>query len=249
MDTSAMQINQHRRHFFGAVATTIAAAQFGMIGATNAQVVGAPPKQPAVKRGTNTTFRALKQIDAGDLSIGYAEDGPTDGRAVSHLGELVGVTPEVLKQVRDGKPTGDARRDALVTFVRKLARTSGTISDQDYFAIKAAGYSDAQLVEISLAFATTVWRSRGARLDRHVRRNCHHHSLHAGGLGYCGRRLSSDDVVSDEGRRSARSLLLSVETRSGSTGTSIADVLTLIRHRRASWLAGVARRSCRESRF
>lgn len=85
--------------------------------------------------------------------------------AHSHLGTLVGVTQEVLKQVRDGKPTGDARRDALVTFVRKLARTSGTISDQDYFAIKAAGYSDAQLVEISLAFATTVFTNVFNRIN------------------------------------------------------------------------------------
>lgn len=85
--------------------------------------------------------------------------------AHSHLGTLVGVTQEVLKQVRDGKPTGDARRDALVTFVRRLARTSGTISDQDYLAIKAAGYGDAQLVEISLAFATTVFTNVFNRIN------------------------------------------------------------------------------------
>jgi alkylhydroperoxidase family enzyme len=54
-----------------------------------------------------------------------------------------------------GEPTGDAKRDALIHFVRKLAATSGTVSDDDFAAIKAAGYSDAQLVDISLAFATT----------------------------------------------------------------------------------------------
>jgi alkylhydroperoxidase family enzyme len=42
----------------------------------------------------------------------------------------------------------------LARFVRKLAQSGGTISDEDFAAIKAAGYSDAQLVEISLAFAT-----------------------------------------------------------------------------------------------
>ncbi len=30
----------------------------------------------------STTFDALKQVDAGPLSVGYAEDGPADGRAV-----------------------------------------------------------------------------------------------------------------------------------------------------------------------
>jgi pimeloyl-ACP methyl ester carboxylesterase len=32
--------------------------------------------------GTNTSFGALKQIDAGILNVGYAEAGPTDGPAV-----------------------------------------------------------------------------------------------------------------------------------------------------------------------
>jgi hypothetical protein len=45
---------------------------------------------------------------------------------------------------------------ALVRFVRKLAQ-SGTVSDENFAAIKAAGYSDAQLVEIGLAFATIVF--------------------------------------------------------------------------------------------
>jgi pimeloyl-ACP methyl ester carboxylesterase len=33
-------------------------------------------------RGTHTSFGALKLIDAGVLSVGYAEDGPVDGPAV-----------------------------------------------------------------------------------------------------------------------------------------------------------------------
>jgi pimeloyl-ACP methyl ester carboxylesterase len=37
---------------------------------------------PAIKPGTNTSFASLKQIDAGVLNVGYAEDGPADGPAV-----------------------------------------------------------------------------------------------------------------------------------------------------------------------
>jgi pimeloyl-ACP methyl ester carboxylesterase len=40
---------------------------------------------PNITRGSNTTFASLKQIDAGELSVGYAEDGPADGRAVMLL--------------------------------------------------------------------------------------------------------------------------------------------------------------------
>jgi uncharacterized peroxidase-related enzyme len=85
--------------------------------------------------------------------------------AHSHLARLAGLKPEVLKQIRDGQPTGDAKRDALVGFVRKLAQSSGTVSDADFAAIKAAGYSDGQLVEISLAFATTVFTNVFNRIN------------------------------------------------------------------------------------
>jgi len=40
------------------------------------------PDLPAIKPGTNTSFAPLKQIDAGLLSVGYAEAGPADGPAV-----------------------------------------------------------------------------------------------------------------------------------------------------------------------
>ena len=85
--------------------------------------------------------------------------------AHSLLGKLAGLKPEELKNVRDGKPTGDVKRDALVRFVRKLAATSGSVSDADFAAIKDAGYSDAQLVDISLAFATTVFTNVFNRIN------------------------------------------------------------------------------------
>jgi uncharacterized peroxidase-related enzyme len=85
--------------------------------------------------------------------------------AHSHLARLAGVKPDVLEQIREGQPTGDARRDELVGFVRKLQQSSGTVSDEDFAAIKAAGYSDAQLVEISLAFATTVFTNVFNRIN------------------------------------------------------------------------------------
>jgi hypothetical protein len=36
----------------------------------------------------------------------------------------------------------DAKRDALVRFVKNLQQTSGTISADEFAAIKAAGYTD-----------------------------------------------------------------------------------------------------------
>jgi len=85
--------------------------------------------------------------------------------AHSLLGKIAGLKPDEVKKIRDGEPTGDAKRDALIRFVRTLAETSGTVSDDDFAAIKAAGYSDAQLVDISLAFATTVFTNVFNRIN------------------------------------------------------------------------------------
>jgi uncharacterized peroxidase-related enzyme len=85
--------------------------------------------------------------------------------AHSLLGKLAGLKPEELKKIRVGESTGDTKRDALVRFVRSLAKTSGTVSDQDFAAIKAAGYTDAQLVDISLAFATNVFTNVFNRIN------------------------------------------------------------------------------------
>lgn len=85
--------------------------------------------------------------------------------AHNHLAKLAGMKPEELKRIRERRATGDEKRDALIRFVRKLAQSSGTVSDEEFAAIKAAGYSDAQLVEISLAFATTVFTNVFNRIN------------------------------------------------------------------------------------
>jgi uncharacterized peroxidase-related enzyme len=81
------------------------------------------------------------------------------------LGKLAGLKPDVLKNLRTGEPTGDARRDALARFVRTLVQTSGTISDDQFATIKAAGYTDAQLVEISLAIALIIFTNVFNRIN------------------------------------------------------------------------------------
>jgi pimeloyl-ACP methyl ester carboxylesterase len=76
-------IDRDRRRMFGTAAMTIAAAQFGITA-----LAGVPPSRtpvasmPPIKPGTNTSFASLKQIDAGLLSIGYAEAGPAADPAV-----------------------------------------------------------------------------------------------------------------------------------------------------------------------
>jgi pimeloyl-ACP methyl ester carboxylesterase len=80
--TSA-ELNLPRRRFVGVAAMSIAAAQLGMMGASNAQTGETKPAQlSSMKPGTNTSLGPLKEIDAGLLNVGYAEAGPADGPAV-----------------------------------------------------------------------------------------------------------------------------------------------------------------------
>jgi pimeloyl-ACP methyl ester carboxylesterase len=76
-------IDQDRRSFLGSAAMTFAAAQFAFSGSADAQPNKVKPViAGTIKPGTNTSFAALKQIDAGLLNVGYAEAGPADGEPV-----------------------------------------------------------------------------------------------------------------------------------------------------------------------
>jgi pimeloyl-ACP methyl ester carboxylesterase len=76
------EIDHDRRRFFGAAAMTIAAAQFALNGSADAHPKTKAADLAQIKRGKNTTFTSLKQINAGVLSVGYADAGPADGPAV-----------------------------------------------------------------------------------------------------------------------------------------------------------------------
>jgi uncharacterized peroxidase-related enzyme len=135
---------------------------FAAIGAHGPAALGAVLAADAVLAAGALTKRdqeTIKLVVSGVAGCDYCV------AAHSLLGKFAGLRPEVLKQIRDGEPTGDAKRDALIRFVRTLAETSGTVSDDDFAAIKAAGYSDAQLVDISLAFATTVFTNVFNRIN------------------------------------------------------------------------------------
>ena len=108
---------------------------------------------------TKRDQETIKLVVSGVTGCDYCE------AAHSLLGKRAGLKPEELKKIRDGQRTGDAKRDALVRFVRTLAETSGTVSDDDFAAIKAAGYTDAQLVDISLAFATIIFTNVFNRIN------------------------------------------------------------------------------------
>jgi pimeloyl-ACP methyl ester carboxylesterase len=75
-------INLDRRRFLATAVMGTAAAELllglGQANAGESEVSALPTIRP----GTNTTFPSIKQVNAGVLNIGYAEDGPPDGQPV-----------------------------------------------------------------------------------------------------------------------------------------------------------------------
>ena len=53
--------------------------------------------------------------------------------------------------------SGDSLADAAVRFAVAVTRSHGHVSDADYAAVKAAGYSDAQVIEIVQHVALNIW--------------------------------------------------------------------------------------------
>jgi uncharacterized peroxidase-related enzyme len=126
-----------------------------------------------------TALKAMLQADAalaaGNLSrqdqetvkIAVSANAGCDYCTAAHslVGKLSGLQPDALKQIRHGGLTGDARRDALLVFVRNLVQGRGTVSDEAFAAIRAAGYTDAQLVDIALAMAVITFTNVFNRIN------------------------------------------------------------------------------------
>lgn len=81
------------------------------------------------------------------------------------LSLLAGVSPDALKAIREGRPTGNHRHDALIRFIRALVTTRGTVSDEVYADVRIAGYTDAHMVDINLAIAVATFTNVFNRIN------------------------------------------------------------------------------------
>jgi uncharacterized peroxidase-related enzyme len=110
---------------------------------------------------------SLSKQDLETIKLVVSERSGCDYCVAAHatLGKMTGLSREVLKQIRIGQRTGDAKRDALVQFVLNLQKTTRAISEEEFAAIRAAGYTETQLAEISLAIAMTTFTNTFNRIN------------------------------------------------------------------------------------
>jgi hypothetical protein len=74
------EVNLHRRRLIGAAGVTFAAAQLDI--GTSVSAPSGEATLPAIKPGAHTSFAPLKQVNAGLLSVSYAEAGAAEGPPV-----------------------------------------------------------------------------------------------------------------------------------------------------------------------
>jgi uncharacterized peroxidase-related enzyme len=77
-------------------------------------------------------------------------------------GKLSGLTKDDMELNRSGRST-DPKADAAVRFAHKVAVSRGHIDDADLEAVRSAGYSDAQIIdivaELAFSFVTNLFNN------------------------------------------------------------------------------------------
>jgi uncharacterized peroxidase-related enzyme len=66
--------------------------------------------------------------------------------------KAVGLSAEEIMAVRHGK-SSDTKLQALIVFVQEILSTKGFVSDDDLAAVRAAGYTDANIADIMVVIA------------------------------------------------------------------------------------------------
>lgn len=107
----------------------------------------------------------MKEIETVKLAI--SEETGCDYCLAAHtmIGKTVGLKKEQILAARHGQASSDVRLDALAAFARTLYRTRGTVPSETVDAIKAAGYTDAQIVDAMLAIAAGIFTNYFNRVN------------------------------------------------------------------------------------
>lgn len=118
---------------------------------------------PAVLQGFTAYNGALgKTLDVKTrerIALAVAQVNGCDYCLSAHtfLGlNLAKITPEEVALNRQGR-SGDAKANAAVVFAAKVVRERGHVTDADIKAVRDAGYTDAQIVEIVAVTAESIF--------------------------------------------------------------------------------------------
>lgn len=105
----------------------------------------------ALDASLKKTTLSARDVEVIKLAVSAVNGCDYCVAAHSLMGKMAGLPADALAAVRQGQATGNAREDALADFARHLVTTRGTVDASRVEAVKAAGVSDAQIVDLTLA--------------------------------------------------------------------------------------------------
>ena len=106
-----------------------------------------------------------RDIEAIMLSVSEVAGCDYCVAAHSAIAKMVGLPPDDAKRIRAGHATGNEKRDALVAFVRHLVTTRGTIDQASLDEVRAAGYSEAQVIGMLYAISAVTFTNLVNRVN------------------------------------------------------------------------------------
>ena len=111
------------------------------------------------------TSLSKKEIEVIKLAV--SEVNGCDYCLAAHTlaGRAAGLSADAMLAARRGTPGGDAKLDALSTFVRAVAGSRGTVDGPIVDAVRAAGYTDAQVVDTVFAIASITFTNLLNRIN------------------------------------------------------------------------------------
>ena len=128
-------------NLFRLVSTSPAALE-GYLGLSGALAKGALPAQTRERIAL-----AVAEINGCDYCLS----------AHSYLGKNLAKLDDAEIAANRAGASNDLKADAAVRFAAKVARERGHVGEDDLRAVKLAGYSDAQVIEMVLHVALNTW--------------------------------------------------------------------------------------------
>lgn len=126
---------------------------FRLVGVSPAALEGYQGMSGALGKG------ALPAQTRERIALAVAEINRCDYclSAHSYLGKNLAKLDDAEIAANRSGASNDAKADAAVRFAAKVATLRGHVSDADFAAVQAAGYTDAQIIEIVQHVALNSW--------------------------------------------------------------------------------------------
>ena len=111
-----------------------------------------------------------RELEAINLAVSEATGCDYCLAAHTVMAKMTGYSVEQTQKLRSGRYDEDAKIDALVQFVREVVTTTGTVPESSLQKFQAAGFTDAQVVEVisaisAIYFTNLINRVNDTTLD------------------------------------------------------------------------------------